>query len=47
LFFERDRSRGFRFIAQQIARAHGGTIEVESSAKDRTTTFTVRLPRSV
>ncbi len=34
------------FIAQQIVHAHGGTIEVESSAKDRTTTFTVRLPRS-
>ena len=35
------------FIAQQIAHAHGGTIEAESSAEDRTTTITVRLPRSV
>lgn len=34
------------FIAQQIAHAHGGTIEAESSAEDRTTTITVRLPRS-
>jgi signal transduction histidine kinase len=34
------------FIAQQIAQAHSGTIEVESSAEDRTTTVTVRLPRS-
>jgi len=34
------------FIARQIAHAHGGTIEVESSAEHRTTTVTVRLPRS-
>ncbi|MGK3997458.1 ATP-binding protein [Sorangium sp. So ce1024] len=32
------------FIAQQIARAHGGAIEVESKAA-RGTTFTARLPR--
>ncbi|WP_437734612.1 ATP-binding protein [Sorangium sp. So ce1335] len=32
------------FVAQQIARAHGGGIEVESKAA-RGTTFTARLPR--
>ncbi|WP_437635862.1 sensor histidine kinase [Sorangium sp. So ce854] len=32
------------FIAQQIARAHGGSIEVESKAA-LGTTFTARLPR--
>jgi sigma-B regulation protein RsbU (phosphoserine phosphatase) len=30
------------FISQEIARAHGGRIEVESN--ERATTFTVRLP---
>ncbi|HEY0707838.1 MAG TPA: sensor histidine kinase, partial [Polyangia bacterium] len=30
------------FISQEIAKAHGGRIEVESN--DRATTFTVRLP---
>jgi len=29
-----------------IAHAHGGTIEAESSAEDRTTTITVRRQRS-
>ena len=33
------------FISQQIAQAHGGTIQAQSSAQDRTTTITVRLPR--
>ncbi|WP_437677283.1 ATP-binding protein [Sorangium sp. So ce131] len=32
------------FIAHQIAKAHGGAIEVESDA-ERGTTFTARLPR--
>jgi signal transduction histidine kinase len=31
------------YIAREIVAAHGGTIEVESN---RTTTFTVRLPRT-
>lgn len=34
------------FIAQQIARAHGGHVEA-SSSQEAGTTFTVRLPRSV
>lgn len=33
------------YIAQQVVVAHGGTIDVESTAK-RGTIFTVRLPRS-
>jgi signal transduction histidine kinase len=33
------------FIVQQIARAHGGSVEVESS-EDKGTTFSVRLPRA-
>jgi signal transduction histidine kinase len=33
------------FIAQEIARSHGGSIAVESSESDGTT-FRVRLPRS-
>jgi signal transduction histidine kinase len=32
------------FIVQQIAEAHGGTVEVRSHEGDGTT-FTVRLPR--
>ncbi|WP_437814126.1 ATP-binding protein [Sorangium sp. So ce1078] len=34
------------FIAHEIAKAHGGAIEVESKA-ERGTTFTARLPRGV
>jgi signal transduction histidine kinase len=33
------------FIAREIARAHGGTIEVSSDARE--TTFTVDLPRAI
>ena len=33
------------FIVQQLVQAHGGTIDVRSTAKEGTT-FTVRLPRS-
>jgi two-component system sensor histidine kinase/response regulator len=42
-----DASRGLGlglFIVKEIARAHGGAVEVRSSAQDGTT-FTVRLPR--
>jgi signal transduction histidine kinase len=35
------------FIAQQIARSHGGSIAVTSSPKSDGTTFRVRLPRGV
>ncbi|MFL5264941.1 MAG: sensor histidine kinase, partial [Anaeromyxobacteraceae bacterium] len=34
------------FIVREIVRAHGGAVEVHSSA-DAGTTFTVRLPRGV
>ena len=34
------------YIAHELARAHGGTIDVDSAA-GRGTTFTVRLPREV
>jgi signal transduction histidine kinase len=33
------------FIVREIAKAHGGTIQVSSSASEGTT-FSVRLPRS-
>jgi signal transduction histidine kinase len=34
------------FISQQIVHAHGGTIAAQSSERERSTTLTVRLPRS-
>ena len=34
------------FISQQIVHAHGGTIRAQSSERERSTTLTVRLPRS-
>jgi len=43
----REQSRGLGlglYIVKELARAHGGTVEVTSSAADGTT-FTVRLPR--
>jgi signal transduction histidine kinase len=42
-----DASRGLGlglFIVQEIARAHGGTVDVSSSVSEGTT-FLVRLPR--
>jgi PAS domain S-box-containing protein len=45
----RDHSRGLGlglFIVKEIVRAHGGTVDVSSSAADGTT-FTIRLPRRV
>ncbi len=34
------------YIVEQIARAHGGQVEVTSGAQDDRTTFRVRLPRA-
>jgi PAS domain S-box-containing protein len=45
-----ERSRGLGlglFIAQEIARTHGGTLTVDSSREDGTTTFVLTLPRFV